>query len=120
MLKHIINDLRLLFDDGDVSYFLSGRDAKNGRDSLNARILESAEPSPSPRARGPDGGDGRAGVEGLEIVASRVLSLTFAPRRRNLVARLSTGRGESVCVTNAESVRAGDRVFYAPPRLDAA
>ena len=65
-----------------------------------------------------------AEVEGLEykaqnlrgVVASRVLSLTPHPAKEKLlVARLSTGRGESVCVTNAENVRAGDRVFYAPP-----
>ncbi|WP_299075997.1 phenylalanine--tRNA ligase subunit beta [uncultured Fretibacterium sp.] len=65
-----------------------------------------------------------AEVEGLEykarnlrgVVASRILSLTPHPAKEKLlVARLSTGRGESVCVTNAENVRAGDRVFYAPP-----
>lgn len=65
-----------------------------------------------------------AEVEGLEykarnlrgVVASRILSLTPHPAKEKLlVARLDTGRGESVCVTNAENVRAGDRVFYAPP-----
>ena len=65
-----------------------------------------------------------AEVEGLEykarnlrgVVTSRVLSLTPHPAKEKLlVARLDTGRGESVCVTNAENVRAGDRVFYAPP-----
>ena len=65
-----------------------------------------------------------AEVEGIEytaralkgVVASRILSLTPHPAKENLlVACLSTGRGESVCVTNAENVRAGDRVFYAPP-----
>lgn len=50
------------------------------------------------------------------VVAARILSLSPHPERETLlVAKLDTGRGEAVCVTNADNMKAGDRVLYAPP-----
>ena len=65
-----------------------------------------------------------AEVEGIEytaralksVIAARIVSLDPHPEKEKLlVARLDTGRGEAVCVTNAGNVGTGDRVFYAPP-----
>ena len=50
------------------------------------------------------------------VVAARIVSLEPHPTRETLlVAKLDAGCGEAVCVTNADNMRAGDRVFYAPP-----